>query len=219
VPAPTSEIELKDGSTIFLREVRPTDRGAIEAGFEGLSPESRYRRFFTAMSRLSDADLTYLTDVDHHDHEAVIAFDGEDGPVGVARYVRVDPPEEAEVAVAVIDAWQGKGAGTALVERLVQRARENGIERFVATVLAENEDAIDLFRGLSPSDPRPRRGDPGQVQLVIDLPADGVEGTLLERALRAAASGRVVIHPWRLIKERLQAIYEGRPGRENRPDR
>jgi GNAT superfamily N-acetyltransferase len=217
--APVSEIELDDGSTVFLREVRPTDRGAIQAGFERLSPESRYRRFFTAMSRLSDADLTYLTDVDHHDHEAVLAFDGDGGPVGVARYVRVDPPEEAEVAVAVVDDWQGRGAGTALVERLVRRARENGIERFVATVLAENDDALDLFRSLSPTDPQPRPGEPGQVELVIELPTDGVEGTLLGRALKAAASGRVVINPWRLVKRRLQAIYEGRPGRENRPDR
>jgi RimJ/RimL family protein N-acetyltransferase len=217
--APASEIELDDGSRIVLREVRPADRGAIQAGFERLSPESRYRRFFTAMSRLSEADLTYLTDVDHHDHEAVVAFDREGGPVGVARYVRVDPAEEAEVAVAVVDDWQGRGAGTALVERLVQRARENGIERFVATVLAENEDALELFRSLSPSDPEPRPGEPGQVELVIDLPHDGVAGTLLGRALKAAASGRVVIHPWQLVKRRLQAIYEGRPGRENRPDR
>ncbi len=217
--APTSEVELGDGSRIFLREVRPSDRGAIAAGFERLGPGSRYRRFFTAMNRLSESDLKYLTEVDHHDHEAVLAFDAGGGPVGVARYVRVDPPEEAEVAVAVIDDWQGRGAGTALVERLVKRARENGIERFVATVLSENDDAIDLFRSLSPSDPRPRQVEPGQLELVIDLPADGVAGTLLGRALEAAASGRVVIHPWRLIKRRLQSIYEGRPRRENRPDR
>jgi GNAT superfamily N-acetyltransferase len=216
---PASEVELADGSRIFLREVRPGDRGAIRAGFERLSPESRYRRFFAPMSRLSQADLTYLTEVDHHDHEAVLAFDGDGGPVGVARYVRVDPPTEAEVAVAVVDDWQGRGAGTALVERLVERARANGIERFVATVLAENEDALELFRSLSPADPSPRAGEPGQRVLVIDLPTGSVKGTLLGRALRAAASGRVVIHPWRLIKRRLQSIGEGRPRRENRPDR
>jgi len=222
-----SEETLRDGSTLFLREVRPDDKGAIAEGFERLSPESRYRRFFTPMNRLSDADLKYLTEVDHSDHEAVIAFDRDGGPVGVARYVRIGDDGEAEVAVAVADDWQGRGAGTALLERLVQRARENGVERFVASVLSENAEALELFRSISPGDPSPRRAGPGQVELIIELPRDGVRGTLLGRALRSAAGGRVEIHPWRLIKDRLQAIGEARarshsrdPSEgENRPDR
>lgn len=217
--AAPSQVTLADGSTITLREVRADDKDAIAAGFEALSPESRYRRFFSAMSRLSAADLRYLTEVDHHDHEAVIGFDGDGGPVGVARYVRSESPTEAEVAVAVVDAWQGRGAATALLERLIERARENGIERFVASVLQENEDALELFRSIAPDDPAPRRAVPGQVELVINLPRDGVHGSLLGRALRSAASGRVEIHPWRLIRERLLAISEGRGTGENRPRR
>jgi GNAT superfamily N-acetyltransferase len=210
---------LRDGSTIFLREVRDDDKAAIAAGFEALSPESRYRRFFSGISRLSDADLRYLTEVDHRDHEAVIAFDGDGGPVGVARYVRIEPPEEAEVAVAVVDHWQGRGAGTALLERLVERASANGIERFVATVLSDNEDALELFRSIAPSDPAPRRTAAGQLELIIEVPRDGVHGTLLGRALRSAASGALEIHPWRLIRYRLTALAERRRRGENRPHR
>ena len=207
---------LRDGSTIFLREVRDDDKAAIATGFEALSPESRYRRFFSGISRLSDADLRYLTEVDHHDHEAVIAFDSAGGPVGVARYVRIEPPEEAEVAVAVVDDWQGRGAGTALLERLVERASANGIERFVATVLSENEEALELFRSITPGDPAPRRTAAGQVELIIEVPDDGVHGTLLSRALRSAASGALEIHPWRLIRDRLAEL---RRRGENRPHR
>lgn len=202
---PTSEHELRDGSTIRLREVRPGDKEAIARGFERLSPESRYRRFFTAMNRLSEADLRYLTEVDHHDHEAVLAFSPEGAPVGVARYVRIEGPSQAEVAVAVVDDWQNLGAGTALLERLVERAREHRIERFVATVLQENEEALELFRSVGPGDPEPRRTGQGQVELVIELPGEGIEGTLLGRALRSAARG-VEIHPWRLIKQRIAAL-------------
>ena len=209
-----SEVTLSDGSTITLREVRPDDKDGIAAGFAALSPESRYRRFFTAMNRLSAADLRYLTEVDHVDHEAVIGIAPEGGPVGVARYVRGDVREEAEVAVAVADAWQGKGAATALLERLVERARENGIERFVASVLQENAEALELFRSIAPDDPQPRRAVPGQVALVILPPRDGVSVALLGRALRRAAGGRVEIHPWRLIRERLQSLAsESRPHR------
>ncbi len=67
--------ELLDGSRIDLREVRADDKQAIADGFSRLSPESRYRRFFSARDRLSPSDLRYLTEVDHRDHEAVIAFD------------------------------------------------------------------------------------------------------------------------------------------------
>jgi GNAT superfamily N-acetyltransferase len=208
---------------IKLRPVRPDDKGVIAEGFDQLSPESRYRRFFTAMNRLSDADLRYLTEVDHDDHEAILAFTEAGEPVGVARYVRSEIPTEAEVAVAVIDHWQGRGAATALLERLVERARHAGIERFVATVLSENAEAIKLFRSVAPGEPTPRRTGPGQVEIILELPADGVRGTLLGRALRSAASGALEIHPWRLIKDRLQALGEARardaPGRENRPDR
>lgn len=209
-----TEVTLADGSSITLREVRVDDKAAIAAGFEALSPESRYRRFFSAMNRLSSADLRYLTEVDHDDHEAVLAFDPAGGPVGVARYVRSETRTEAEVAVAVVDAWQGRGAATALLERLIERARENGIERFVASVLQENEEALELFRSVAPDDPEPRRVVPGQVELVINLPRDGVHGSLLGRALRSAASGRVEIHPWRLIRDRVLAISG-----ENRPRR
>lgn len=203
----------------MLREVRSDDKAVIAAGFERLGPESRYRRFFTPMRRLSDSDLRYLTEVDHLDHEAVLAFEPDGGPVGVARYVRREEPAEAEVAVAVVDDWQGRGAGTALLERLVDRAAENGIERFVASILQENEDAIELFRSISPGDPRPRRSAPGQIELLIELPRGGVHGTLLGRALRSAASGRVQIHPWRLIKRRLRALSEADGTGESRPDR
>ena len=143
-----SRRELRDGSVIELREVRPTDKDALASGFARLSPESRYRRFFSSLDRLSAADLAYLTEVDHHDHEAVIAFDPDGGTVGVARYVRGAEPDTAEVAVAVVDDWQGKGVGTALLERLTERAAENGIEQFVALVLHENVEAIELFRSI-----------------------------------------------------------------------
>jgi GNAT superfamily N-acetyltransferase len=202
---------LNEGSEITLREVRPDDKDAIAAGFARLSPESRYRRFFASRDRLSAVDLRYLTEVDHNDHEAVLASGPDGEPVGVARYVRADDPETAEVAVAVVDDWQGRGAGTALLERLIERADENGVRRFVALVLQENSEALELFRSMSDEDgATPERTEEGYLKLVIDVPSGSVPGTPLGRALRSAASGRVAIHPWQLIKERLQ---------QNRPDR
>jgi GNAT superfamily N-acetyltransferase len=122
------EARLRDGSRVLIRPIRPDDRELVRAGFERLSPESRYRRFLTPMPTLTDQQLAYLTDVDHDDHEAMIAIDPAtaDG-LGISRFVRdAERPRTAEAAVTVIDEWQGRGLGTALLTALTERARKEG---------------------------------------------------------------------------------------------
>lgn len=194
----------------MVRPIEPGDKEALADGFRRMSPESRYRRFFAPLTRLSETDLQYLTEVDHSNHEALIAFDSDTGEtVGVARFVRSEDPTAAEVAVTIADDWHGRGAATAVLELLVSRAREEGVERFLALMLDENEAAIELFRQLSADDPTPSRSASGHLELVIELPdEDRVEGTLLGRALRTAALGDVVMNPWRLLKHRVHETAE-----------
>ena len=92
--------------------------------------------------------MRFLTDLDHHDHEALGALDHREGRgVGVARYVRqADDPWSADVAVTIIDEWQGRGLGTELLARLSDRAREENIQRFTALVAAENVAVAGLLR-------------------------------------------------------------------------
>jgi GNAT superfamily N-acetyltransferase len=199
-------VTLRDGSKMVLRPVRVDDKKAIAAGFARLSPQTRYRRFFAPLTELSERDLAYLTEVDHHDHEALIGFDAGSGdPVGVVRYVRGAEPTEAEVAVVVVDDWQGRGVATALLDRLVTRAREEGIENFIALVMSENEEAIGMFDTLAPDGSAQRRSASGHTELVIELPEPGAptEESRLGRALRAAAYGALVANPWSLIRQRI----------------
>jgi RimJ/RimL family protein N-acetyltransferase len=131
---------LRDGSTVLIRQVRGTDAPLLADGFARLSARSRQLRFLGPKKMLSAAELRYLTDVDHHDHEALGALSPADGwGVGIARYIR-DPgdPEAAEIAVTIADDWQGRGLGTELLARLSGRARQAGIGRFTATVAADN---------------------------------------------------------------------------------
>src|SRR3954468_8085190 len=131
-------VTLRDGSQIAIRPIVPEDREAIAEGLRRLSPESRYRRFFASVPELSARDLDYLTRVDHHRHEALVALDADTGTgVGVARFVQV-AEGEAEPAMVVADDWQGRGVATALLDALVVRAREGGVGRFVPPVLAAN---------------------------------------------------------------------------------
>jgi GNAT superfamily N-acetyltransferase len=203
--APTT-VALRDGSRLVVRPIRPDDKGAIAAGFERLSPQSRYRRFFAPLQRLTERDLAYLTEVDHHDHEALIGFDAESRePVGVARFIRSSDPEEAEVAVTVVDDWHGRGVATALLERLVERARGAGVERFVALIMSDNRDALEFFHHVAPHAGEPRRSATGHLELAIELPEPGgrVSGSLLGRALRAAARGTLIANPWRVLRDRI----------------
>jgi len=203
-------VELRDGSRVEIRPVEPDDRAALAAGFERLSPESRYRRFFGPMPHLSERFLDYLTQVDHHDHEALVAVDPETGDgVGVARYVRTKP-DVAEPAVAVIDDWQGRGVASILLERLVDRARDEGVARFEAPVLASNRDAIAVLEQLGRTTVRP---DGREVQMTIDLPKPGV--SLPWRSLlREVAVGTV--EPARTLLERIWPRRPGDPGDERR---
>src|SRR5262249_54916369 len=81
-PRPTVKtrlVALRDGSAVLLRQVRSTDAALVADGFARLSPRSRQLRFLTAKNRLSAAELRYFTDVDHHDHEALVAVNPADG--------------------------------------------------------------------------------------------------------------------------------------------
>ena len=210
--AEETEVAIRDGSRIVVRPVRQADKEAIVAGFERLSPESRYRRFFSPLERLSPADLRYLTEVDHHDHEALIGFSSDSRePVGVARFVRMDDPAFAEVAVTVIDDWQGRGVATALLARLVARALEEGITHFVALVLSDNREVIDVFQHLAPQAVEPRRSASGHTELVIDItgPAERPIPAALGGALHAAARGALIANPWSVISRSIRRAREG----------
>jgi GNAT superfamily N-acetyltransferase len=140
-------IALDDGAVVDVRPVAREDAPRIAAFVDGLSEESAHRRFLGAKRRLSGSELRYLTDVDHRDHEALLALDRSSGAlVGVARYIcAANRPDTAELAVVVGDAWQGRGLGRALLALLTDRARANGVRRGRAVVLAQNTPALRLL--------------------------------------------------------------------------
>jgi len=139
---------LRDGSAVLIRQVRSTDAPLLADGFARLSAASRQMRFLGVKKQLSAAELRYFTDVDHHDHEALGALDRAGGHgVGIARYVRdADDPQAAEIAVTIVDDWQGRGLGTELLARLSDRARREGIRRFTALADANNVAVAALLR-------------------------------------------------------------------------
>jgi RimJ/RimL family protein N-acetyltransferase len=173
---------------IEIRPIRPEDREALADGLRRMSAESRYRRFFSPLDTLSEQQLTYLTEVDHHDHEALVAAEARTGQgIGVARFIRSkDDPEVAEVAVAVADDWQGRGIGSELLHRLTDRARDEGIKRFSGSILEENRPMRELLEELGAVRVTDRAA--GTIDVEVELPDEGI-GAALRETLRAAARG------------------------------
>jgi RimJ/RimL family protein N-acetyltransferase len=141
-------VVLRDGSAVLIRQVRDTDAPLLADGFARLSAASRQMRFLGVKKELSAAELRYFTDVDHHDHEALGALDLASGHgVGITRYIRdADDPQAAEIAVTIVDDWQGRGLGTALLAQLSDRARQEGIRRFTALTDPGNVAVAALLR-------------------------------------------------------------------------
>jgi RimJ/RimL family protein N-acetyltransferase len=168
----TGLVTLRDRSAVLIRQVQSADAPLVADGFARLSPRSRQLRFLTRKKQLSSAELRYFTDVDHHDHEALVALNPADGRgVGIARYIRhADDPHAAEIAVTIVDDWQGRGLGTELVTRLSSRARHEGIQRFTALVAEDNTAVARMLRNTSAS--LAGRG-PGTVEYEITLTPPG----------------------------------------------
>jgi RimJ/RimL family protein N-acetyltransferase len=184
---------LRDGTAILLRQIRPEDRDRLAAGLRELSPTSRYLRFHEDLVEFTPEQLTYLTEVDHVDHEAIVAIDldrpGQPG-IGVARFIR-DPYERqvAEAAVTVTDRYQGQGAATLLLGALAARAREEGITVFRHFVLTRNAAMLEVFDHLGAT--RELEAD-GLWRVDLELPkrASDLPDSPAGRAFMAAAKQR-----------------------------
>jgi GNAT superfamily N-acetyltransferase len=177
-PAPgqvlPGEFFLRDGTPAMIWPLLPTDAEMLREGFRRLSPDSRQRRFLMALGELDDPMIRLLVDsVDgvHHIALLLIALppEGEEGPVGVAHLVQGPAdPASADIAVTVLDDWQGRGVGTALVSALMQRrpAEVTGLRTLVA---AGNRASLALLAGAG----RVSSGLPeqGVLDVTVELPA------------------------------------------------
>lgn len=183
-------VSLPGGGRILIRELLPSDRDELAERYLELSPQARRLRFFNAPDHLSTRLLDYLVDVDGRDRSALVAFaidvDGTPG-VGIARYVRSRAdPSCAEAAVTVLDAYQNRGIATALLHRLADEARRNGISTFVASVMWENRELLDGLRAFGA---QVRPSEPGVASVRIALPQSEADlpKTELRRVLRVFA--------------------------------
>ena len=126
-------------STRMMVPASPGEVEVVRAVFDGMSEESRRRRFLVSMPMMAPTVARALTAVDGVRHVAIVAQTAGDRPtpVGIGRYV-VTAPGTAEISLAVIDSWHRRGVGRRLLRELARTALRSGITTFEGTLLADN---------------------------------------------------------------------------------
>ncbi len=140
-----------EGSRVTIRPIQPEDREIERAFVSGLSSNSKYLRFFSAIKELSPQMLDRFTQVDYPREMALIATvqsETTELEIGVARYAPGGFENSAEFAVVVADDWQGRGIARELLRHLFSVAEDSGFKRIEGIVLRANKNMLLLCRDL-----------------------------------------------------------------------
>jgi len=162
------DLAVSDGRRVHVRPILPGDAPAVADAIASADAETLRLRFLGWKPVLDDATLSHLVEVDYRTRLALIAFDQNGQGVGIGRYEGSEDNDEAEIAVAVSPGWRRIGLGTALLELLGGAAARNGIHRFRALYLPDNDEVVGLIRAST----LPHRGTVirGVAEVVLELP-------------------------------------------------
>jgi RimJ/RimL family protein N-acetyltransferase len=197
---PCFPVHLDSGEPVQLRPIGRHDTGRMKAGIAALSDHSRYLRFFSGSQTLPDHVIERLCDADGWKHIAWGAIDvaaPSQPAIGAVHAIRRGSTSEAELALAVLDDWHGKGLARLLLTAVLTDARVAGITRLTAETLAENRASRRLFRSLGGLSAH-REGPVASYRFDIDTALQKLEqitpgpaGETVRAGLKAAAEERL----------------------------
>ncbi len=194
------ELPLPSGSRMRLRIVGPGDRDGLLQAFENLSTESRIHRWLYPKRSLSEEEVRQLLSPENDDHVAMVAVEidpegNELSGIGMARFVRVPgDPEAGEIAITIVDEWQGLGIGRILLHRLLAAMSERGVAKAVGRMHVENLRMRRLLEPYLPEDGIFREDS----TLVFEMPVPEHDDAVMAQLARNAAA---VVRMFRLAAE------------------
>jgi acetyltransferase len=163
-------VTLHDGTRVTFRPVTPDDEEMIADAIGTASRNTLLHRFFIPLRTLPREELRRLLNIDPATGYCLVGEVGQGTHrklVCGARYVRLTETGKAEIALTVHDTVQGRGLGTAMLKKLIEVARHDGIRTFVAHVLATNEPMLRLLRRIAPH--RRSHFHAGEVEIEFDI--------------------------------------------------
>lgn len=184
---------IKDGRHVTIRPIRPEDEPLIERFHQELSERSVYLRYFHIMhvsQRVAHERLTRICFTDY-DREMALVVDywdpqaEEHRMLGVGRWSRLHDSRHAEFSMLIHDEDQRLGIGTELLQRLLESAQQEGVQRISAEILNENEGMQRVCR---------------KVGFILSPPEDGV----VDAEIHLPVAGRSALNPTAATKEERQ---------------
>jgi RimJ/RimL family protein N-acetyltransferase len=200
-----------------LRLAQAEDRHGIIEAFDGLSTETRVQRWFYPKMRLTEEEIEALVSPIDDDHGAIVAIElGPDGSektgIGMARFVRsTGSPDAAEIAITLVDDWQGLGIGRILLHRLLAMVSERGIPCVEGRLQAENRRMHHLLEPYVPEGGFHREDSALVFRFPVPAPDDPLMAQLARNAAAVArmfkrmAEGAIVL-PLALAEQRLESM-------------
>ena len=188
---------MRDGSTAGIRTAEPADAVMMQQFVDRLSPESRRRRFFSESSPSSDSTAALCHSSNPRSQFTLVVtrvWKGTLRIIAAGSYWARDE-QTAEVAMAVDDAFHGKGLGTLLLERLALTAIRHGFIRLWAVTHAENLAMREVFRESGFTAHEAYEGDDMEVELSLIPTEKTVARAELRERLATTASLQTFFHP------------------------
>ncbi len=145
------EVCLKDGTVVKVRPIKPEDEPLMAELFYSLSEETIRFRFMQPKKTITHEELVRYCQIDYDRELALIALvekEGKKQVIGVVRLIKYPDEENAEMAVVVADAWQGKGLGWLLCTQMIHVAKQSGLRRIWMEILQENTKMLKLAQKL-----------------------------------------------------------------------
>lgn len=211
------DITLPDGGVMRLRLVRREDHDGIIQAFDHLSVETRLQRWFYPKMSLTEEELEAMVSPadDHHGAISAIALDAdghEESGIGMARFVRSkDSPDAAEIAITIVDEWQGLGIGRILLHRLLAMIGERAIPFVDGRLQADNRPMRRLLVPYLSAGGFHREDGTLTFRFPVPAPDDPLMAQLARNAaavvglFKRMAEGAIVL-PLALAEKRLRSV-------------
>lgn len=138
-----------EGERLKIRPVSPKDDDAVLELYYSLSQETVYFRFFLSKKNVPKSRVRRYTRIDYERNFALVVERPNGKLIGIGRFiVDKEDPKAVEMAIVMTDTYQRKGIGSLLIKYLTVIAREKGIERIYATLLADNYKILKTINKL-----------------------------------------------------------------------
>ncbi len=160
----------KDGLEVMIRPIKPTDEDMMRRLFYNFSDEAKYLRYFTNVRVMPHRNMQKYVNVDYDSILSIVAViqrGHNERIIAEARYAAYPDRKNYDMAFLVDEDFQGKGIATFMLNYLIKIARERGIEKLSATVLAQNEKMLIVF-DKAPIKPK-KRVESGEIEIEFDL--------------------------------------------------